>query len=281
MACIGMTGQLTEPVDRIVSLAPSLTETLFSLGLGPLVAGVTEQCDVPPEAAEKPRVGTFSQPDVERISAARADIVLGLGRFHARFAGRLAEAGIPLVTFEYRTVEDVFSCMREIARIAGAKDAAASGLDRLRDRVERVRRAAERRRAPRVFRLMTDDPLVTPSLSCYQTDAMRIAGAETMELDVEEPYTPVGIDEVVRFDPQVVLSCGHDGERRARRRCKGCRASTPLCLRDVSRLATQDGWSRVSAAGEGRIHAIPCGVLCRPGPRIVDGIELMATLFSR
>lgn len=270
-----------QPARRIVSLAPSLTETLFFLGLESSIVGVTEQCDFPPGASQVEKIGTFSRPDLQRIRAVEADIVLGLAGIHHRFTDRFLEAHIPLMLFDYRAVDDLFVGMEEIIRIADAEQEGAARIQALRDRVTRVHVATSRYHGPRVFRLMIDDPIITPSVSCYQTDAMRLAGAQTMDLNFEEPYVSVTLQEIIDFDPEVIISCGRETSQEARPRCRGCQAELPSCQRDVSRLATQNGWSRTTAAKHGDIHAVPCGFLCRPGPRVVDGIEAMADLLTR
>ncbi|MGC9156372.1 MAG: ABC transporter substrate-binding protein [Ferrimicrobium sp.] len=281
MTAFSITGTLTEPARRIVSLAPSLTEILFFLGLESSVAGVTEQCDFPPAASQLETIGTFSQPDLERIRAVEADLVMGLDGIHHRSVDKFLEAGIPLVLFNYRTVDDIFASMEEVIRIADAEQEGTSRMQALRNRVSRVQAATSRCHGPRVFRLMIDDPIITPSATCYQTDAMRLAGAQTMALNFEEPYVSVALREIIDFDPQVIISCGREISQEVKPRCRGCQAEAPSCQREVSRLATQAGWSQTAAAKQSNIHAVPCGLLCRPGPRVVDGIEAMADLFTR
>ncbi|MBN1628389.1 MAG: ABC transporter substrate-binding protein [Thermoleophilia bacterium] len=273
-------GTLRRPVQRIVSLAPSLTETLFHLQLGSSVVGMTEQCDTV-EAAGVERIGGFSTPDTKRILDLRTDLVLGLDHFHSRVAGELAEAGVPAMLFNYPSVEEIFAAMEEIVRAADAVRAASPLVQALRDRVSRVRSAAGLRKGPRVFRLMTDDPIITPADVCFQTDAIRLAGGTTMELDFAESYVSVRLDEVLEFDPQVVLSCGIDSDaQEPKERCRGCKAVTRSCRRDVRELAKRPGWSSTSAAANGWVRAMTCGLLCRPGPRTVGAIEVMAEMFK-
>jgi iron complex transport system substrate-binding protein len=281
MAACRTIGTILEPARRIVSLAPSLTENLFFLGLGSRVVGVTEQCDLA-EAAEVERIGSFSTPDITRIRELGTDLVLGLDRFHNRVAGELAEVGVPAILFNYVTVEDIFVGMEEIARAADAVEAVAPLTLGLRNRVSQVSSAAAGRDSPRVFRLLTDDPIVTPANACFQTDAIRLAGGTTMDLDFfEQAYVTVTLEEILDFDPQVIFSCGVDEGQVPRERCRGCRAVTPPCRRDVGELARRAGWSSTSAAMHGYVKAISCNLLCRPGPGTVEAIEWMAEVFSQ
>ncbi|RKY59973.1 MAG: hypothetical protein DRP94_01920 [Candidatus Latescibacterota bacterium] len=272
-------GEVKKP-RKMVSLAPSLTEMLFFLELGEKVVGVTEQCDFPEEARRRERMGSFVHPDIEKISSLRPDLILVLERIHRRFIEDARGRSLPLLVFpNMEKVEEVLGAMEEIARIAGDEGRGEELVGSLRKRLEEVQKRVKPFPPVRVFRLMTDDPIISPTCSCYQFDAIRLAGGEPLPLNFEEPYTSVGLEEVMDFDPQVVLSCGRRAEERPKEMCPGCRAERPPCRRVVEEMARREGWRETSAAKEGRIYPTPCWLLCRPGPRIVDGIELMAKLF--
>lgn len=272
-------GEVKKP-RKMVSLAPSLTEMLFFLELGEKVVGVTEQCDFPEEARRRERMGSFVHPDIEKISSLRPELILVLERIHRRFIEDARERSLPLLVFpNMEKVEEVLGAMEEIARIAGDEGRGEELVGSLRKRLEEVQKRVKPFPPVRVFRLMTDDPIISPTCSCYQFDAIRLAGGEPLPLNFEEPYTSVRLEEVMDFDPQVVLSCGRRAEERPKEMCPGCRAERPPCRRVVEEMARREGWRETSAAKEGRIYPTPCWLLCRPGPRIVDGIELMAKLF--
>jgi iron complex transport system substrate-binding protein len=281
MAACRMIGTVLEPARRIVSLAPSLTENLFFLGLGPRVVGTTEQCDLA-EAAQVERIGSFSTPDIIRIRELGAELVLGLDHIHSRVADELAGFNVPAILFSYTTVEDIFAGMEEIAQAVDAVEAVTPLVTDLRERVSRVQSAAAGRDGPRVLRLLTDDPIVTPANACFQADAIRLAGGATMDLDfLKQAYVRVTLEEILDFDPQVILSCGVDEGQAPRERCRGCRAVTFPCRRDVVELARRTGWSSTSAATQGYVRAVSCSMLCRPGPGTVKAIEWMAEVFSQ
>jgi len=275
-------GKVNKPIRRIVSLAPSLTETLFFLGLGERVVGVTEQCDFPPEAREREKIGSFIEPDLGKISRLKPDLILALGRIHEKFFEEASGGDLPLISLpSTKSVEDIFCLMEEIAKLAGEEEKGKSLTGSLRERLKLVKERVKPFPPPRVFRLMIEDPIVTPTSSSYQWDAIRLAGGKPMPLEFEEPYTPVKLEEILRFDPQVILSCGVRNGEKPRRRCPGCRAQNPPCQRIVEEIGKWEGWRETQAAGEGRIYPIPCELICRPGPRLVEGIELMSKLFHR
>ena len=138
MAACRMIGTVLEPARRIVSLAPSLTENLFFLGLGPRVVGTTEQCDLA-EAAQVERIGSFSTPDI-----IRRELGAGwcwVGNIHSRVADELAGLNVPAILFSYTTVEDIFAGMEEIAQAVDAVGVTPLVTD-LREWVSRVSPAA-------------------------------------------------------------------------------------------------------------------------------------------
>ena len=271
--------RVNKPIRRIVSLAPSLTETLFFLGLGERVVGVTEQCDFPPEAREREKVGSFVEPDLGKISRLKPDLILALSRIHEKFIEEAGNEDLPVLALPHvRSVEDILRIMEEIADIAGEERGKAL-VGSLRERLRLIKERVKPLPPPRVFRLMIEDPIVAPTRSSYQWDAIRLAGGWPMPLEFEESYTPVKLEEIVEFDPEVILSCGMREGEEPRRRCPGCRAQNPPCQRIVDEIGKQEGWKEIRAAKEGRIYPIPCELLCRPGPRLVEGIEFMSKLF--
>jgi len=278
---IRLLGKVNRPLRRIVSLAPSLTETLFFLGLGERVVGVTEQCDFPPEAREREKIGSFIEPDLGKILRLKPDLTLALSRIHEKFIEEAESEDLPVLALpRVRSVEDILRIMEEIADIAGEERGKVL-VGSLRERLRLIKERVKSLLPPRVFRLMIEDPIVAPTSSSYQWDAIRLAGGMPMPLEFEEPYTPVKLEEILRFDPQVILSCGVRNGEKPRRRCPGCRAQNPPCRRIVEEVGKWEGWKETRAAGEGRIYPIPCELICRPGPRLVEGIELMSKLFHR
>jgi len=100
-----------------------------------------------------------------------------------------------------------------------------------------------------------------------------------MNLSFIEPYVSVPLRDILDFDPQIILTCGHHTWQTPRPLCRGCRSDDPPCQRDVNFLTTQKGWRQTSAARERNIYPVACDVLCRPGPRLIDGVERLADIF--
>lgn len=276
---VHLSGHVDMPTEKIVSLAPSLTETLFFLGLGPKVVGVTERCDYPEEAREREKVGSFVRPNLEKIRRLKPDLVVALSGIHTPFLDELQDSAIPTLVLSLKSVEGILMGMEEMARLVGEERRGMPLVNSLRERVQ-VARKRSRPNPPRVFRLMTENPIITPTCSSYQYDAIRIAGGSPPLLDVDKPYTSMSLEEVLTFDPELIICCGKkDGEQK-KRGCPGCRTEKPSCLRVMSEIADWEGWEMTSAVRDGMVYPIPCEFLCRPGPRLVEGIEWMSELFQ-
>lgn len=262
---------------KIIPLVPSYTETLFALGLGPEVIGVTEHCDFPPEARDIEKVGTFAGPDVQKIMAMNPDLVCADPVLHKKYISQLLTAGIKVYSPWLQRVDDVLRSMEEIAQLCGQRRAVEEVVAPLRDRVNRIKRKTAGNFRPRVFRIMNDNPIITPGPYSVQYDAVRLAGGLLLSMK-KKAYLKVSWEELVSFDPEVLLFCGRRKGEPKRPRCKGCLLKNPPCQRQVDEVITEK-WSVITAVKNNRIFPLSCDVLCRPGVRLVDGIEKLYKYF--
>lgn len=269
---------LSKPVRRIVSLVPSHTEILYFLGLGALVVGVTEHCDYPAEAVGKEKVGTFGQPDLSKILSLRPDLVWVQGLMHQLISQELRDKGIAVYAPNPRNVEEVLRSMEDIALMCGLENSPNHAVVSLRERVNGLEEKSRQRSGPRVFRLMNDHPVITPGPGSFQYDALRLTGAQLMGFDSCEAYLTVPWEAIVEYDPEIILFCGTDKGQKPRPRCKGCAAKNPMCQRSVEDIITEK-WSGISAVRQGRIYPLTCDIICRPGPRLIDGMEKLQNYF--
>lgn len=275
MKGLRLKGKIKAPIRRIVSLAPALTETLFFLGLGPRVVGVTEQCDYPEEAKGREKVGGFAQPDVEKICQLRPDLVLVPGQIHEPLAAELRRRSLTVALSDWKTVAEILQGMKAIAELTEERQGHRL-VESLRERVKRVRARVKGLPPPRVFRLMSREPIVTPTELSFQYDVIRLAGGKPFPIDAGVPFAIVPLDRVLEFDPEVIISCGRRRGEKPRKRCSGCRSEQPPCLRIVEEVGEWEGWKETSAASTGRIYPISCDIICRPGPRLIEGLEMIS-----
>lgn len=258
--------------QRIVSTAPSLTETLFALGLGPRVVGVTEFCRYPPEAAARPKIGTFLEPSFERILARRPDLVLVV-RNPVRLAERLSQLGLRAVEVPQDSVAEILSSIREVARLAGVEPrgrALAASVERQLDGVRRRASALPRRK---VLFLVGRSPgtlqgMVAAGPGTFLDELIRTAGGVNALAGSPIAYPRVSVEQIVAADPDVILDMGdfahHEGK--------------PL----ESQKQFEAVWAQhrlLRAVRDRQVRQVASEVLIRPGPRVGQAAGTMLELI--
>jgi iron complex transport system substrate-binding protein len=270
LACLCAAGlHGAETPSRIVSTSPSITETLFALGLGGRVVAVSQYCRYPAEVAALPKIGAFLQPDVELIARFRPDLTIvhpgpnGLER-------RLSTLKIPFVTVDRGSLASVFSSIRIIGAAARIPDRAAALVGTLQERLNRVRKAVAGRTPQRVLLIVGRRPgtltnLVAVGRSSYLSDLATIAGGVNVLSDQNLPeYPRISMETVIRLAPDVIIDAGDMGDTPGERQSR--------------QVITEGLWKRqqLDAARAGRVHAVISDAFVVPGPRVVEATETMA-----
>jgi iron complex transport system substrate-binding protein len=254
---------LARPAARIISLAPSLTEALFALGLDAEVIGVTTACDFPQSAATKPKVGTTTSASLEGLVARRPDLVLAIESLNGTvFLEQLRRLGLPVLSFTPDSVEEILSDIALIGRATGRSAAAAALIARMRGRLAAVAGRIDAAPRPSVLYMMWHDPLMTIGPDSFIADLVRRAGGRLLVEAAPLPYYRLGIETVLRRDPAVIVIPDEAGE---------------------SIVAAQrrywERWPDLAAVRNHRVHVVESDLMHRPGPRVVDGIEALARLL--
>jgi iron complex transport system substrate-binding protein len=254
---------------RIVSTSPSITETLFALGVDRVV-GVSSFCRFPAAATRLPKVGSFLRPDTERIAALRPDLVI-VHDGPNDVPRQLAALGIRSIVVERGTLAGVYSSIRDIGAAAGVTDRADRLIAQLRGRLDAVRAAAATRPPKRVLVIMGRQPgtlsdLVAVGRGSYVNDIVTAAGGVNVLDDPKLPdYPRISMETVIRLQPDLIVDAGDMGdtvEEHVRRQ--------PI----TDRL-----WRRqlnVRAAQGNGVHAVTSDAFVIPGPRVVEAAETLA-----
>ncbi len=248
-------------VSRIVSLAPSVTEILFALGLGDRVVGVTDFCDYPPAAATRARIGGIINQDLERIVSLSPDLAVATMSGNLRDdAERLERLGIPVYTIGTPTVPSILVTLRTVGDLLGAPQPAAALVKALEARLDAVRSASSAHRRPRTLYVIEPDPLIAPGSGTFLGEALAIAGADLVTSDSSAGWAQYDIEKVIGWKPEVIL--------------------TPEANREwARRVPEMERWRGVPAVAAGRVFVISDAIQ-HPGPRMVDGIEEVARLLA-
>ncbi len=253
--------------QRIVCLTEETTETLYLLGQGDRVVGVSGYTVRPPEARQKPKVSAFINAKFDTIEALRPDLVLAFSDLQADLVAELARRGLSVVVFNQRSVAEILQMIRMVGGLVGCARDAEALADRLSAGLDEIRDAAARfpRRA-RVFFEEWDDPLISGIR--WVEELVEIAGGRPILPELAEARLArdriVDPGEVARRDPEVIFAswCG-----------KKMKKAT---------IQSRPGWDRVSAIRDDRIYEIKSTYILQPGPAsLTDGVrQIHAVLRS-
>jgi len=261
---LGRSVRLSEGPLRVVSLAPSLTETVFALSRGDWVVGVSGACDYPAAARTRSVVGSMAAPNLEQIVGLRPDLVLGSAEANTRGTFvQLARLGLPVYGVKPEGLEGILASFRGLGAALRA-EAAADGLVReIRRQEAGVRRRVFGRAHPRVLYLIWTDPPIAAGPAAFIHDLLEAAGGVNVVRERSARYLPLGWEEIVARGPEVILVATHQGGESAR-------------LPGPGNRAVWAGWQSIPAVRDGRVVAVAADTVLRPGPRVGEGMERLA-----
>jgi iron complex transport system substrate-binding protein len=256
---------------RIVSLAPSITEILFQLGLGDRVVGVSRYCKYPAEACDRPRVGGFFDPNIEVIRKLRPDLVI-VTKSATGPEKRLGEFGLDTLSVEHRDPEGIFESIHEIGRICQVEKRAERLVAEMRARLKRVTEKVADRPAPRVM-IAVDHTLGGGRIenvyvaggSAYFNPIIRWAGGRNVFEDVPEAVPVIAREAMLQANPEVIVDLIKV-------------ASAP----DGSAESYREAWGQmkhIDAVKDGRVYVLTEDYATVPGPRFVLVVEDLAKLL--
>jgi iron complex transport system substrate-binding protein len=243
---------------RIVCLTEETTETLYLLGQGDRVVGVSGYTVRPPEARQKPRVSSFLHARFDRIEALKPELVLAFSDLQAEITGELIKRGYPVFTFNQRTVDEILQMIRVLGGIVGCPEKGTALARELQCGLERIREAGERLpRRPRVYFEEWDDPFI--SGICWVDELVEIAGGQPVFPELRAGRLAkerfVTSEQVIAAAPDVIIGswCGKPLRR--------------------EKIAARSGWDRIPAVKTGHLHEIKSAYILQPGPAaLTEGI---------
>ena len=267
---LGRTVVVPDRPLRVVSLAPSLTETVYALGRGDWLVGVTEFCDYPPEARSKPRVGGIAAPSLERIVSLAPDLALTTAEGNSRNTmEQLERLGISTFALKPDSYAGVIGSIESLGRVLGAERAAWRVVQEIQERVRTVRSAVADQPRPRVLYLIWTDPLIAAGAASYINDLLGLAGGQNVVKERTVPYPRLDWEQVIGRAPQIILVADHRADAG---RTASAAAGTPR---------EWLGWQAVPAIRSGRVVPIPGDTVLRPGPRVGEGLARLAQAIHR
>jgi iron complex transport system substrate-binding protein len=242
--------------QRIVSLTPALTETLFAVGAGERVVGVTQFCDFPPEAKAKPKVGGYINPSVEAVLALSPDLVVvspGPGNRDAALAMQRAGLRVEIVAAE--TLGDSLAAIESVARLTGDADKGRALASSIRAELDAIAKRVASVLPVRVFFCIQTDPIIAAGRDTLPAELLAVAGGVNV---VDAPrYPRLDIEAVAAARPEVILQARMD-----------------LAAGDAhAEDAFWKRWPSIPAVSSGRVVVLPDDLTLRPGPRVALAAE--------
>jgi iron complex transport system substrate-binding protein len=252
--------QVTVPshIERIVSLAPNVTEIVYAIGAGDRLVGDTEYCNYPSEAKQVAKVGDTLHPSAERIVALRPQVVLvSTASQLESFTTLLAEHQIAVFVTDAHDLEGVFHSIQDLGDLFGEQPRAEQVVANLRARTAAVENAVNTSKPVRVFYQLSDRPLYTAGRDSFTTDLIRRAGGVSVTANVPGAWPRFSDESALASQPEAIIlpTGGSIGTANSE-------VAEPL--------------KKSTAFRSGRVYKINDDHLSRPGPRLVDGLEELA-----
>jgi iron complex transport system substrate-binding protein len=251
------------PPKKIISLAPNITEILFTLGLDEQIAGVSIHCNFPEKARTKVQVGSYISLDFERILSLKPDLIIATGAGNTRdMVERLEKFGLPTYVIFPKNLEGILLSIDHIGQIVDRRQEASRVIQGIRERRERVIASTRNLPRPGVFLQIGEAPIVTVGKGSFGDDLIRLAGGSNVAGDEKKMYPRFGIEEVLKRAPEVIVISSMNPK-----------ADYGKALQEWTR------WKTIPAVKNGRLHLIDSDLVDRPSPRIIEGLEEMARVL--
>jgi iron complex transport system substrate-binding protein len=248
---------------RIISLAPSITEILFGLGLRQEIVGITNFCDYPEEVTTKPRIGGFVNPDIEKIVSLKPDLVIAIADGNRwDTIQRLSDLGLPIYTVDPKSFDGVIQTIRNIGEIIGKGEEARALVRRMMEKKEKVITLTRSLPRPAVFFQVGDAPLITVGKGTLANDLIRLAGGRSISENEPLSYPPYAIETILSKAPEIIIFSSMENRR------------------NYSDLIRKwQTWKSIPAVRSNSIYVIDSNLVDRPAPRVVEGLDALVRMI--
>jgi iron complex transport system substrate-binding protein len=248
---------------HIVSLSPGSTEMLFALGLGDSIVGVTDYCNYPPEAKQIERVGGYGTPNIEKLLDLSPDLVVAAGFDRKDVFQTLQKSGIRVLELRINNIDDMFQALQKIGDGTGKRRQAEDLVGSMQAELKNIAKNTgdlRRQSPPSVFVELWDDPLTTVGGTSFLDDIISREGGINVAHELPQPHLRISAEKVIEWNPDAIIVVHM------------ARNASP-----TSQIAGRIGWSDMKAVKQGHIICdISSDLLLRPGPRLIEGVKVLA-----
>lgn len=249
--------------ERIVSLAPNLTEILFALGLGDKVVAVSNDSDYPPQAAARPKVGTFWQPNAEAVIAHKPDLVVTLGTpQQMAVADTLSRLGINVLAVKIDTIPELLEAIRRIGNAAGCFERAEQLVAQINERLNAIRARSKNSKPVGVLWVIQTEPLRLAGRRTFINELIELTGGHNAIGQTMAQYPAIGSEQILTSRAEVIIQ-------------------SAMGTNDIEgqQAAAENFWAKYAdlpAVRNARVYVVQPDTILRLGPRLPQGAETIA-----
>jgi iron complex transport system substrate-binding protein len=259
----GQEVRLDQPTQRVVSLAPNITEVLFHIGAGEQIVGADEYSNYPEAAKQITRVNNHAAANYELILSLQPDLVIAWQSGNGdKIINPLRKLGIPVFVVETRQMEAIPSLFRRFGQLTGQGETAELRAQEFSQRLKTLRAAQTGKSMVRAFYQIWDEPLITLNGKHMISDVIDLCGGQNIFADAAPLVPYVNIESVVAADPQVIVAGGSQEDQ-------------------PGWFSSWQQWRGISAVINKQIYLIPSDLMQRHSVRILEGAEMMCDFMDR
>lgn len=260
---VGRNVRVPNSPKRIIPLAPSITETLFALGLQEEIVGVTNFCDYPEAALKKPKIGGFVNPSVEKIISLRPDLIIAIRDGNREeTVQRLNDLGFSVYWVNPKGFDGVMETIKNIGEIAGKRDESTKIVKEMMRKKEHFLSLTKSLSKPKVFFQMGFDPIITAGRETLADDLIRLAGGRSISDNESKNYPLYSIETVIFSAPEIIIISSMESK-------KDC----------LNLVKWWQNWKSIPAVKRDAIYVVDSNLVDRPTPRIVEGLEAIVRMI--
>ena len=252
---------------RIISLAPSHTETLFALGVDDNLIGVTQQANYPAETAQIEKVGSIKEPNLEKVIALKPDLVLAAGVTPKGVVHKLRRLDIKVIGLNSHSIEGIIDDIALIAKVTGADKKGREITTEMRNKLNKIKKVVkenvESEGRPKVFYEIWNDPLYTAGPNTFINDLIALAGGVNIAQDAKGKWPQYNLESLLAENPEVYITSNHNQDKKTTK----------------NSIKKRDKFQEIKAIKQGRILVLNSDLVNRASPRIILGLEKIAEVI--
>ncbi|MDR7870601.1 MAG: cobalamin-binding protein [Tissierellaceae bacterium] len=249
---------LEEAPERIISMAPNNTEILYALGLGDKIVGVTAFCDYPEEALAVEKIGDFMATNFEKIIELEPDLIVNYGELDSDASQIFSGAGIPVISFLPESIDEVIDTIKQIAVATDTVEEGNALVEDMTQKRDEIVAKVKGTETVKVFYEVWHEPLMAAGSGSFVDGLINLVNGDNVAKDAEGEYPNYDIEQLIENDPEIYLT------------------ANDLPEKTVESILARPGYENITAIKNGEVYLLDGNTISRPGPRIVDGLELIA-----